>query len=93
MSFNIGYNDLVRILKAFGHDENSSIIVADYLDEQVDYDMDLSHYLWNTLLFNVMVFDTKEEALDYIEEDLGCEKEDCILYECENDNGVYLEWM
>lgn len=90
MSFKIKYYDLVRILEAYGEDYDSASIIADYLDECIDYDMDLSFYLWNTRL-NVCCFDTKEEALDWINDNLssdGCE--DCILFEGEC--GVYLEY-
>ena len=92
MAFNIRFNDLIKIIKAFGHDDFTAEVVADYLDE-LDYDIDLSYYLWNTLLFNVEVFETKDEALQYIEDNLCCEVEDCTIYECSDGfKGVYLEY-
>ena len=90
--FDIGYGDLVKIIKALGHDDFTAEVVADYLDE-LDYDIDLSYYLWNTLLFNVEVFKTKDEALQYIEDNLCCEVEDCTIHECSGGvTGVYLEY-
>lgn len=88
--FKIEFNDLKRILKAFDFDDFTSEVVADYLDECISYDMDLTYYLWNTLLFNVEVFKTKEEAEKYVEEELCCDIEDCTLWE--GNFGVYLEY-
>ena len=92
MTFKIKYNDLVKILEAFGEEDDSAKIIADYLDECIDYDMDLSFFLWNTRLFNVCCFDTKEEALEWIEDNLDCNGEsvDCTLFDGEC--GVYLEY-
>ena len=90
MAFKLEYNDLIRLIEACGNDDFTARVVADYLDECVDYDMDLSAFLWNGLLFNVQVFKTKEEAEKYIEEELCCNKEDCTLWE--GNFGVYLEW-
>ena len=90
MSFNISYPDLVRIIKSFGHTETYAQIVADYLDERIDYEMDLSFYLWNTLLYNIRCFKNKEKALEYVENEVKCSIKDCIIYEGEF--GVYLEW-
>lgn len=88
MSFKIDYNDLIKILKAFGEDDDTAKIIADYLDECITFEFDLSHYLWNTLQFNVHCFDTKEEALQYVQDD---GTEDYTLYECTGNIGVYLE--
>ena len=92
MTFKIDYNDLQRIIKAFGYSEHTAVVVADYLDECVDYEKDLSFYLWNTLPYNVKIFETKEEAEEYIKDQLSyCSSDDYTLYECENYKGVYLE--
>lgn len=88
--FNIGFNDLVRFLKALDFDEFTANVVADYLDECIDFEFDLSGYVWNTLLFSVEVFHTKDEALQYIEDNLGCSVKDCKIYE--GNFGTYLEW-
>lgn len=92
MAFKINYSDLVRCIKAFGHDDDTAKIVADYLDECIDFDFDLSFYLWNTLLFNVETFETKSECLEWIDENLTVGAEDCTIYECGNNIGVYLEY-
>lgn len=89
MSFKISYYDLERIIKAFGYDNHTAIVVAEYLDECVDYELDLSYYLWNTLLYNVKIFKTKSEAEEYIKNQLS--SNDYTLYECENYKGIYLE--
>lgn len=89
MSFRIGFNDLVKLLETYGY-EDSAKIIADYLDECIDYEFDLSYYLWNTLLFNVQCFDTKKEALEYIDDKLCVDEKDCKIYE--GHFGVYLEW-
>ena len=89
MAFNIEYGDLVRLIKAVGRDDFTAEVVADYLDE-LDFDIDLSMYLWNTLLFNVEVFKTKEEGEKYVEDNLCCDIEDCVVRE--GNFGVYLEY-
>lgn len=87
--FKINYPDLIRIIESFGYDNHTATVVADYLDECVDYELDLSYYLWNTLPFNVIVFKTKSEAEEYIKNQLT--SADYTLYECEHFNGIYLE--
>lgn len=82
MSFNINFNDLVKIIKAYGYDDSTAKIVADYLDECIEFEMDLTYYLWNALLL--------AEALDYIEENLTVGAEDCTVWE--GNFGTYLEW-
>lgn len=92
MAFNLEYNDLIRIIKAFGYEEHTAIVVADYLDEVVDYDLDLSHYIWNTLPYNVQIFKTKAEAEEYINDQLSdLNSDEYTVFECENYKGVYLE--
>lgn len=90
--FKINYNDLVKIIKSFGYDNLTATVVADYLDECVDYELDLSYYLWNTLPYNVEIFETKSEAEEYIKTQLSdLSSDNYTLYECENFNGIYLE--
>lgn len=88
MSFKLAYYDLQRLIKAFGYDEHTATVVADYLDECIDFEMNLTYYLWNILPYFVHVFKTKAEALEYIENESVSEYK---LYECENYKGVYLE--
>lgn len=89
MGFRIAWYDLQTILSdGFGYDNHVANVVADYLDEQLDFD--LTTYIWNVLPYFVEVFDTKEEALEYIERE-EFDVEECIIYECENYKGVYLE--
>lgn len=90
MSFKIGFNEMVKILKQYGCNDFDAPIIADYLTECIDYVFDLSDYLWNALQFNVMCFTNKADALQYIKDNLCCSIEDCTIYECEV--GVYLEW-
>lgn len=90
MTFKIEFNDLVRIIKAYDYDDSTAQIVADYLDECIDFELDLTHYIWNTLIFNVATFKTKEEALQYIDDDLCCNPEDCTIWE--GNFSTYLEW-
>lgn len=85
------YMDLIYLLKAIGTDEETAETVADYLTSCIDYEFDLHTYIWNTLQFNVQIFDSKEEAERYIEEELSCNKEDCKIYEAENGKW-YLEY-
>ena len=80
----ISYTDLVRFIMVFGKREDVAFTVADYLTSCIDYEMDLSFYLWNTLLFNVMIFDSAEEVDEYINNMLSCTKEDCTIYKAEN---------
>ena len=87
----IEFNDLVRFLKHMNYEEDVAVAVADYLTECIDYEFELSQYIWNTLLFNVVIVDSKKEALQYIKENLCCDVEDCIIYETCN-NKCYLEW-
>jgi hypothetical protein len=89
MAFNLQFMDLKIIIKAYGYDEETATIVADYLDE-LDYDVDLSYYIWNTLPFNVEVFKTRKEAEEYVKDNLCCDIEDCTIYV--SNNGTYLEW-
>ena len=90
--FKINYPDLIRIIESFGYDNHTATVVADYLDECVDYELDLSHYLWNTLPFNVEIFKTKSEAEKYIKDQLSdLSSDNYTLYECENYKGTYLE--
>ncbi len=90
MSFKINYFDLQRIIKAFGYDNHTAEVVADYLDECVDYEIDLSYYLWNTLPYNVTIFKSKSEAEEYIKNQL-LSSNNYTLYECKFYEGIYLE--
>ena len=93
MGFNIDYMDLVRIIKAFGQDNDEASIIADYLDECIDYDMDLSYYLWNTMLFNVgIVKGGKQQAEKWIDENLCCNVEDCTIYSSDRLGLSYIEY-
>ena len=87
--FKLNYNDLVRIIEAYGYEEFTAKVVADYLDECIDSELDLSYYLWNTLPYDVKIFETKEESEKYVEEELCCDIGDCTLWE--GNFGVYLE--
>lgn len=86
MTFNLQFLDLKIIIRAYGYDEETATIVADYLDE-IDHDFDLSYYIWNTLLFNVETFKTKKEAEEYV---ASCEIENYTIYVA--GKGTYLEW-
>lgn len=85
------YMDLIYLLKSTGQDTETAETVADYLTSCIDYEFDLHYYIWNTLLFNVQIFDSKEETERYIEDELTCSKEDCKIYEAENGKW-YLEY-
>ena len=87
----IEYMDLVRLLKCIGKDTETAETVADYLTSCIEYEFDLSQYIWNTLLFNVQIFDSKEEVEKYIQEELTCSRKDCKIYEAENGKW-YLEY-
>ena len=87
----ISYMELVRLLKAHEFEDDVAETVADYLTECVEYELDLEHYIWNTLLFNVQVLDSKEESIQYVNDNLCCELEDCKVYETGNGK-CYLEW-
>ena len=87
--FKLNYNDLVRIIKAYGYEEFTAQVVADYLDECIDSELDLSYYLWNTLPYEVKIFKTREEAINHINEHLHGYTENCILWG--GHFGVYLE--
>lgn len=90
--FKINYPDLIRIIKSFGYDNHAATEVADYLDECVDYDLDLTYYIWNILPYNAHIFKTKLEAEEYIKTQLSdLSSDDYTLYECENYKGIYLE--
>ena len=94
MSFKIEYFDLLRIIEdAFNFDNFSATVIANYLDDCIDFDFDFTQYIWNTALFNVAcIKGGKKEALQYIEDNLCCDADDCIIHECEEINGVYIEW-
>ena len=85
------FMDLMRYFKAHDYSEDVSATVADYLTSCVDYELDLNNYVWNVLPFFVVILNSKEEALKYVEENLCCELEDCKIYETENGK-CYLEW-
>ena len=87
----ISYMELVRLLKSHEYEDDVAGAVADYLTSCIEYDLDLEYYIWNTLLFNVQILDSKEEALKYIEDNLCCEVKDCTIYETSNGK-CYLEW-
>lgn len=85
------YMDIVSLLKYHDYDDVVSSTVADYLTSCIEYTLDLNEYIWNTLLFNVQIFDTKEEAKNYIIENLTCPIDDCVIYKA-NNGKVYLEY-
>lgn len=87
------YYDLERLLNAvYGEDYTDFIeTVACYLTEYVDYQIDLTTYMWNAMLFNVHVFDTREECDNWIKDNVSNGYEnDCTIYECSNGK-FYLE--
>ncbi len=94
MSFKINYFDLITIFEdAFGFSNFDATVIANYLDDCIDYELDLRKYIGNTLAFNSVCLKAgKKEALQYIEENLTVSVEDCTIYECDEVNGVYLEW-
>ena len=93
MSFKIEYMDLVRFIKAYGFNEFTATMIAEYIDECIDYEMDLSYYIWNTVNYNVAVLKGDNSvALQYINDNLTCDREYCIIYESERLGGVYIEW-
>lgn len=93
MSFKLSYFDLERLIKSYGYDDHTATVVADYLDECIDFELDLTYYIWNTLPYFVQCFKTKEEAEEYVKSELGdLSPDNYRIYECENYKGVYLEW-
>lgn len=93
MSFKIEYMDLVRIIKSYGFDDFTAKMIADYLDECINFELDFSKYIWNTALFNVAVIEgDKSDALQWIEDNLCVGAEDCIIYENTNLYGCYIEY-
>ena len=88
MSFKLAYYDLQRLIKALGYDQHTATVVADYLDECIDFELNLTDYLWNVLPYFVHIFKSKKEALEYVKEQ---KVREYTLYECENYEGVYLE--
>lgn len=84
------YMDLIYLLKAIGKDEETAETVADYLTSCIDYEFDLHYYIWNTLLFNVQIFDNLNDAKDYVNDE-KLNKKDVTLYEAENGKW-YLEY-
>ena len=93
MSFKIGYNDLVKIIEAFGFDNFTATIIADYFDNCVSWEVDFSFYIWNTALFNVAVIKGgMKEALEWIDENLCCGADDCTIYVSNELGGVYIEY-
>lgn len=89
MAFELEYFDIITLLNKVGITEGAGVI-ASYLLDCIDYDLNLSYYIWNTALFNVQIFDNKKDALTWIDKELCVALEDCILYE--TDEGVYLEY-
>lgn len=93
MSFKIRYGDLQRILIEFGASREDAPVIADFLDEYIDFEVDLSHYLWNTMLFNIAIVNGgKKEALEWIDENLCCSAEECTIYEVSRLDKTYIEY-
>ena len=87
----ISYMELVRLLVAHEHDKVVAETVADYLTSCIDFELNLEGYLWNELLFNTAILDSKEEAIQYIKDNLCCDVDDCTIFEASNGK-CYLEW-
>lgn len=88
-NYNIEWYDVSRLLQFFGYKSNEADIIADYLDNCTT-DYDLTNWIWNVLPYNVQIFDTKKEALEYIDEELDSSHEECTLY-VSDFGGVILE--
>ena len=88
------YYDLERLLNSYNHvDDFEASIIADYIDECIDFELDFNQYIWNVVPFNMVVLKGgRDEALRYIDENLCCNIEDCTIYESVELGGVYLEW-
>lgn len=90
MECTIDYMDLVRLIETTWFGKDNADVVATFLEDCIDFQLDLTNYLWNILPFFVQVFDTMEEAEEYrknnYEEDYW---EDCTIYD--TGNGVYFE--
>ena len=86
--------DLERLLKTYDFiDDFEAGIIASYIDDCTDWGMDFTQYVWNVIPFcAVCLKGDKKEALQYIEDNLCCDVEDCVIYECTELGGVYLEW-
>ena len=92
MNIQIEWYDLSRLIKVFGYDDFDADLMADYI-ENCCPELDFTHYIWNIAPYFVECLEGgKQEALDYIEEYLDGNEQDCIIYECKNLGGVYLQW-
>ena len=88
------YDELERLLQSYDFiDDFEASVIADYIDECIDFELDFNQYVWNVVPFSMVCLKGgKEEALKYIEDNLCCDVEDCIIYECKEVGGTYLEW-
>ena len=88
------YFDLERLLSTYDFiDDFDASIIATYIDDCIDWELDFTSYVWNTIPFcSVCLKGGKKEALEYIKDNLCCDEDDCVIYECETLGGVYLEW-
>ncbi len=91
MKAKIEFNELFKLINCYEDNENNALTIADYLDN-VDYEVDLSHYIWNTRIFNVEILDSKEDAIKYVQNNLCCDVDDCTIFESDVTDKVYLEW-
>lgn len=91
----IEYDELERLLNTYSFiDEFEASIIANYLDDCcMSFELDFNQYVWNTVPFNVVCLKGgRDEAIKYIEDNLCCDIEDCVIYECVELGGVYLEY-
>lgn len=90
---NLNYDNLVNLIKSYGYDDFTSEMVADYIDECVDYELDFNQWIWNVLPFNVVIIKgDKEDAIKYFNEHIGGNIEDTTIYVSDFLGGVYLEY-
>lgn len=86
----IDYTCLEKLLKAYEFDDDVAETVADYLTECIEYPLDIYHYIWNTLLFNVHIFDDKESMDEHIELE-QLDRDDCFIFKSGVTGKYYLE--
>lgn len=91
MSYKLEFFDLERLIKTFGYSDFESKIMANYLDEYVDYDFDLSFWLWNVAgQFTRVIKGNRDKAMDFIKDELGDVKAN--IYEFDKIGGCFVCW-
>ena len=88
----ISFFELEDLFKCHNYSDDEATVIADYLTECCcDYVKDLRYYIYNTLPSYAVILNSKEECLQYIDEQLSCGVDDCTIYKACNDL-YYLEW-